>query len=170
MNYNGEPLDDIKDVERFINTKLEYLERLKFDEKQWEINPINFYIDGINLFHKIKTFYLKILKYKKESKVLGQGNFGKVCVAYISHTQAIRDEEEVKKADLSFQGPTKQGLKRHLSFKNKYTVNQNYEPSGVTSDLNNTDENAKIPLLPKDARKAAVKMAKGNFLNFLHFP
>jgi hypothetical protein len=52
LNYNGEPLDDLNDVERFINTKLEYLEKLKFDEKQWEINPANFYIDGI-------TFYLK---------------------------------------------------------------------------------------------------------------
>jgi hypothetical protein len=92
---------------------------------------------------------------------LGQGNFGKVCVAYISHSQPIRDEEEVKKADLSFQGPGKQGLKRHLSFKSKHTVNQNYEPSGVTSSTNSAENDIKIPLLPNDARKAAVKMAKG---------
>jgi hypothetical protein len=100
---------------------------------------------------------------------LGQGNFGKVCVAYISHSQPIRDEEEAKKVDLTFQGAGK--LKRHLSFKSKYAVNQNYEPSGVTSNTNAAENDTKIPLLPKDTRKAAAKMAKGiKLILYPNFP
>jgi hypothetical protein len=95
--------------------------------------------------------------------MLGQGNFGKVCVAYISRTTQIRDEDQVKNSEPVFQSPLKQGHKRHFSFKNnKYTVNQNYEPSGVNANISPDNSNsASIPLLPKDARKVAAKMAKG---------
>ncbi len=55
LNYEGKPLDDIKDVETFINTKLEHLEKLKFDEEQWEVHPTNFTIDGMLYFNLTVT-------------------------------------------------------------------------------------------------------------------
>lgn len=65
--------------------------------------------------------------------------------------------------------PVKQGIRRHLSFKNKSTANPNYEPSGVTSNVDSNENDSIIPLLPKDARKAAVKMAKGMIVYSLNF-
>lgn len=42
----GEDADfDNMDVNEFINTKIENLEKLKFD-KTWQIDPTHFYIDG----------------------------------------------------------------------------------------------------------------------------
>jgi hypothetical protein len=94
--------------------------------------------------------------------VLGQGNFGKVCLATLSK-EPIRDEADVAKEMGSSSGQLDQagtgGIMRRLSTRrqqNKYVLNNNYKPFEI-SDANQ-------PLLPRGARLVAVKMVKGNFI------
>ena len=92
--------------------------------------------------------------------MLGQGNFGKVCLATVASTQ-IRDEAQAKKdlvnfyanpdAALGSDGGAGGGLARRGS-----TKRQNLY---ITKHLDFDESN--IPLLPSDARKVACKMVKG---------
>ena len=90
--------------------------------------------------------------------MLGQGNFGKVCLATVSHAQ-IRDEDQANKdlanfinniGDSSSGGAD--GRRMSLRRQNIYKGNKDDE-----------DENKQL-LLPRDARKVAVKMVKGLLL------
>lgn len=94
---------------------------------------------------------------------MGQGNFGKVCVAFISYSSAIRDEEQTKIPEVTTQLPLKSGIKRHFSFrKQQYTVNYNYDTSNpVQLNQSQQDQQQIVPLMPKEARKVAAKMVKG---------
>ena len=132
-----------------INTKLENLEKLKFDDQKWEIQWENFIIH--------------------HDKVLGQGNFGKVCLATVSN-KLIRNESDIAKdmnQDLSLSdnvsttstNPASRLMSR-LSIKrshNPYATQSYRKPNDI--DLESINE----PLLTKDERriKAAAKMVKG---------
>ena len=94
-----------------------------------------------------------------DNQVLGQGNFGKVCLATVASTQ-IRDEAQAKRDLLNFyaspdalgsDGGAGGGLARRGS-----TKRQNLY---ITKNLDFDESN--IPLLPSDARKVACKMVKG---------
>ncbi len=135
------------DDELLINTKLENLEKLKFDDQKWEIDPKKF-----------------IIKY---DQVLGEGNFGKVCMGYVSLGDELRDDDEIEKdfelldsnnndnfhPDTAVSASSR--LKHQLSFRrNKnYTVNKG-------GDFN-ARESTRPLLVKENYRTAAVKMVKG---------
>ena len=48
---DGKDFDGDFDEDALINTKLENIERIKFDDKKWEIEPTNFVIFSGNLFY-----------------------------------------------------------------------------------------------------------------------
>ena len=107
-----------------------------------------------------------------KDKVLGQGNFGKVCLATVSN-KLIRAETDMPKdmsQDLSLNDNaaiqnTTSRLKSRLSMRrnpNNYVANNNKAKKSFDSD--NVDNELNEPLLTKDEKriKAAVKMVKGN--------
>ncbi len=53
LNIDGDFDENDMNIEIFVNTKLENLEKLKFDDKKWEIDPKYFLIDGMLLFFLI---------------------------------------------------------------------------------------------------------------------
>jgi hypothetical protein len=78
-------------------------------------------------------------------------------------TTEIRDDEQI-----AIDTPAKTGLRRHLSFRRgHYNVTKSNVDS--TDNLDNSPTSALIPLLPKDARKVAVKMIKGWVSFDFHF-
>lgn len=122
------------DQETLINTKLENLKKLKFDESRWQIEPKKFII--------------------YEDRVLGEGEFGKVCLALVSFKADLRSDDEVN--DISKHDQANRGIRRHFSFRSKNN------PYSGNSTLN--DKEVQIPLIRNNGgRLVAVKMVKGMF-------
>ncbi len=141
---DGNDADEDLDEEQLINTKLENLQKLKFDDQKWEIPLENFIIH--------------------DDKVLGQGNFGKVCLATVSN-KLIRDESDIAKGisqDLSLNDNENRAnrIMRRFSVKRANAGDKKAEEI----DMANVSE----PLLMKDERriKAAAKMVKGKLQQF----
>ncbi len=93
---------------------------------------------------------------------MGEGNFGKVCLAAVSLHDSIRDKNQIEKEE----GGAGSGLSRvkhRFSIRgrdgqNSYAVNK----SGSDVALNEFNQ----PLLIKGCRKVAVKMVKGKLKHF----
>ncbi len=146
---DGQEADEGLDEEQLINTKLENLERLKFDDQKWEIMWENFIIH--------------------HDQVLGQGNFGKVCLATVSN-KLIRNEADLAKdmtEDLSLSDNLTPASTNSASrFMRRLSIKKSSSPF-VAGDrkgpveLNMNDVNE--PLLARDEKriKAAAKMVKG---------
>jgi hypothetical protein len=114
-----------------------------------------------------QIFSFQIIFLRKKDQVLGEGNFGKVCLAVVSLKDPIRDESQTDKDDFEGgSGVPGSGLSRHKhrfsirgrSAHNTYTVNK----SNSDLELNELDK----PLLVKGSRLVAVKMVKGKCLFF----
>lgn len=96
-------------------------------------------------------------------KVLGEGNFGRVCLATVSSGDQLRDESEVNNqwpndSTLGLPNAVGSKLKSRFSFKrgaNTYSPTRSNEESSKMEDI-------KEPLLnKKGSRLAAAKMVKG---------
>ena len=90
--------------------------------------------------------------------MLGQGNFGKVCLASVSNEQ-IREESDIGK-ELNILDTSSGSLPATPNRKFSMRRQQNtYALKNSTSDKD--VEMSDVPLLPKNSRLAAVKMVKG---------
>lgn len=131
---------DWDDVE-LINTKLENLHKLKFDDQKWEIPMENFIIH--------------------DNRVLGSGNFGKVCLATVSN-KLIRDENDIlMNHDQSLNNSNMTSNNPASRLMNRLSIRRS---DSVVRRANEIDmENVSEPLLMKDERriKVAAKMVKG---------
>jgi hypothetical protein len=104
---------------------------------------------------KINQFYCLI------DKILGEGNFGKVCLAAVSLNDPIRDESQLDKDDFESAGGGS-GLTRHrlhFSIRGRGGGQNSQNKSGSDLALNDFNQ----PLLVKGSRQAAVKMVKGKW-------
>ena len=91
--------------------------------------------------------------------MLGSGNFGKVCLATVSHEQ-IRDVTQLGKEMELFESNSNQTtspIHRRISFK------RGQNSYNVTKAKNDTELNTEqsVPLIAKGSRLVAVKMVKG---------
>lgn len=89
--------------------------------------------------------------------MLGEGNFGRVCTAFVSKKNELRSEEEVTDALNAHQN---RGIKRHLSLRNRFM----HRPDNISQEQKSDVEMQPLTQMPdeKDAKKVAVKMVKGN--------
>lgn len=107
----------------------------------------------------------------KDKLVLGEGNFGKVCLATVSSSEPLRDEAEIADAELMNTSASAPGgalglpskLKSRLSFRRGPNVaGQTGAPRNPAASDNWKLEELNEPLLSKEgSRLAAVKMVKG---------
>ena len=135
------------DEELLINTKLENIEKLKFDDQIWEIDPTKFII---------------------YDKILGEGNFGKVCLAAVSLNDPIRDETQIERDFdlLNSAGGVAGGSGSHPNrLRHRFSIKRGGRgAAGGNCEFELNDSNQ--PLLAKGSRQAAVKMVKGKFYLF----
>lgn len=137
---SGEVDDSTLDDEVIINKKFENLQKLKFDDQKWELDPTRFIIH--------------------HDKVLGQGNFGKVCLATVSSV-SLRDEDQVAR-DLNqeLQDKSQSDSSRLIRF----SIKRKHNPYIDNTVFRKKQENEELvePLLnDKNNRQVAVKMVKG---------
>ncbi len=148
LNGSGEL--DLED-ELLINTKLENLQKLKFDDQKWEIEPTQFIIYQGNIF-VIKYFDNLFLFRIFKDRVLGSGNFGKVCLGSVSNEQ-IRDETQINSDQLDAENS---GNK----LAHRFSIKRNIKDEESTSEFTEL-------FIPKSSRLAAVKMVKGkSFIDY----
>ncbi len=89
---------------------------------------------------------------------MGEGNFGKVCLASVSN-EKIRDESEIGKEINILDPASGTALSRKFSMRRQQNA---YMASKTSKDFEISETSQ--PLLPKGARLVAVKMVKGWYL------
>ena len=86
-----------------INTRLENVKRLKFDDQKWQIDASRFIIHGY--FILIFTFIESNVRLTNSShifqdqQVLGEGSFGKVCLATVANESIVEGKLSAKEKE-----------------------------------------------------------------------
>ena len=150
----GSGLDETDlDDELLINTKFENIEKLKFDDQKWEIDPKKFIIT---------------------ENSLGEGNFGRVFLAYVSLGEPLRDDDEVERDFQRLANNTGSSHPDAIAaassrLKNRFSLRRNHNTYIVNNDRMELAQPLLNKKMNKDTRPAAVKMVKGKLNKVLNY-
>ncbi|RNA43517.1 hypothetical protein BpHYR1_044317 [Brachionus plicatilis] len=106
---------------------------------------------GKTSIHLSIILTIQFFFFKNINKVLGEGNFGKVCLAIVSDEAIAPEQSQDESADLSKTERIKKRLSIRRNNQSNYSVSS--DPEVVKPLIDDSK-------LPKNSRKVAVKICK----------